>query len=229
MHRWCELLQWSDVIRDEDAAAVRRDNQIAVARMDQDVVGANRGVVVHELLPGLALVQRRVEPELGAGKEQVRVLRVFSHRLHVAVRGEITCQARPALSVIGGLENVRLEIIAAMTINRDVCRRRIEVRWVDPREPVAVICRNPGDVLADFGECLAAVLGQLKVAVVSAGPNEARRHWRLIDRDDRAVIHDAVGLRNHRLVARHAHHRDRAAVDVLGEILACRPCVTAIV
>ena len=41
-HRRRELLQRRDVVRDPDAAAVGRDDQIVVARMDQDVVGAHR-------------------------------------------------------------------------------------------------------------------------------------------------------------------------------------------
>ncbi len=90
-----ELLQRRDVVGDPDAAPVRRDDQVVVARMDQDVVDARRRKVVHELLPLLAAVERDEQPELGADVEQVPVLRILAHDLDVAERRQVAGDARP--------------------------------------------------------------------------------------------------------------------------------------
>ena len=69
--------------------AVRRDDQIVVARMDQDVVDARGRQVVHELLPALAAVERDEQAELRADVEQILVLRILAHDLDVAERRQV--------------------------------------------------------------------------------------------------------------------------------------------
>jgi hypothetical protein len=57
-----ELLQRTDVVRNPDSTRVSGDDEVAVARMDQDVVDARRRQVVHELLPLPAAVERMWSP-----------------------------------------------------------------------------------------------------------------------------------------------------------------------
>src|SRR6185312_7743757 len=57
LHLRGELLERRNVVGDPDAPPVRRDDDVALRRVDEDVVGAHRGIIVHELFPVLAGVR----------------------------------------------------------------------------------------------------------------------------------------------------------------------------
>ncbi len=131
-YRRRELLQRRDIVRDPHAAPVRRDDQIVVARMDQDVVRADRRVVVHELLPGLAAVERDGQPELRSHVEQVLVLRVLADDLDVAGLRQGARHALEGFAEVARDEHVGLQVVAAVIVHRHVGRSLIEVRGLDP-------------------------------------------------------------------------------------------------
>ena len=135
------------------------------------------------------------------------ILRILAHDLQVAVRRQVARDILERLAVVARDEDVRMEIVAAMSVDRDVRGRRVEVRRVDARDPERVVARERAlrqarDVLADFRERRAAVAAHLQVAVVRARPHDARHHRRLGDGDDRAVRREAVVLRELRCVSR---------------------------
>jgi hypothetical protein len=99
-----------------------------------------------------------------------------------------------------------MEIVAPMSVDRDVRGPGIEVRRVDTRDPKWVVAREralrqPRDVLADFRERQPAVAADLHVAIVRSRPDNAGHHRRLGHRDDRTVRRVPVVLRELRLVA----------------------------
>src|SRR5262249_52479759 len=100
----------------EDAPAVRADDHVGLAWMNEDVVGAHGGIIVHELLPVLAAVERCVEAELGADEEEILVLRILLHDLNVAVGRQIVRDALERAAVIARDEEVRVQIVAAVAV-----------------------------------------------------------------------------------------------------------------
>src|SRR5262245_9816633 len=106
---------------------MRGDDQVAVTRMDQDVISPDGRIVVHELLPATASVQRDKQTELRASEKQIQVFGILAHHLNIARRRQGSGNVLEGLAVVMGDENVWLEIVTAVTVNSDVCRRRVEV------------------------------------------------------------------------------------------------------
>src|SRR5689334_20955851 len=65
-----ELLERRDLVADPDRAPVRRDDEIAIAGVNQNIVHPHAGEAGHELLPFLAAIQRNEKADLGAGEQQ---------------------------------------------------------------------------------------------------------------------------------------------------------------
>src|SRR5688500_10140069 len=77
-----QLLQWRDV-DDPESTTVRRRDELAVARMDLQVIDRHRRQAGHELVPGPAAVERDVNAARGADVEQIAVVRVLAERAHI--------------------------------------------------------------------------------------------------------------------------------------------------
>src|SRR5207248_585647 len=139
--------------------------------------------------------------------------------------GEVAHYAGPRLTVVGGLEQVRLEIVVAMIVDGHISGARIEVRRLDARDVgVAPGCAVL-DVLVDAGEGFAAIHTHLEIAVLGANPNDARPRGRLAHLRGGGTGRIAIVLRGHRLIAGNAHngHLGRPAIDVLAQILGVHP------
>ena len=117
-----DLLKWRDVVDDVDAAAVRADDEIVLAGVNHDVVDRYGRDVVFELSPEMSLRGREEHPELRADEEKVRLDEIFAYHLHRSVRGEIAADRSPVHAVVVALENIRLEIIVAVVVERGVDR-----------------------------------------------------------------------------------------------------------
>ena len=85
-HRRAVLPQRRDVVEDVEAAAVRRDRD--VARLDPDVVHRRVRQPVLQRLPVIAVVERDVEAVLRAGVEQAAPRRILADDVRVVVRPE---------------------------------------------------------------------------------------------------------------------------------------------
>ena len=154
---------------------------------------------------------------------------IFANDLHVAVRGQIARNALKGPAVVVRDEHVWPEIVTAVPIGRNVRGRGIEMRRINPRDPVEMIRRQPRQVLSDLGEVHAAILADLDIAIVGSGPDDAGQDRRFGDRDDGAVGDDAVVLRELGDVAGHTHQRHLVAIDLLAQIGARQPRVAAVV
>ena len=98
---------------------MRRENQIVIARMHEHFVGSPDRQVRHEPIPVLAVVERDEEAELRRRVEQVAIDRILADRIHVAERRQIAGDRRPRLAVVGGLEDVRLEVVVPVAVERE--------------------------------------------------------------------------------------------------------------
>ena len=131
--------QRRDVVDDPDAAAVRGDDEVVVARLDDEVAHGDRGeLVALEAGPGLAAVDRDPQAELGAEEQQVRLLRVFLDDVRVAA--DAACVLRrderlPGLAVVARHVEPRVVIAERVAVERRVSRGRIVPARLDPADP----------------------------------------------------------------------------------------------
>src|SRR3954447_5585129 len=96
--------------------------------MNEQIINTHCRHAGHEWLPLPATCERYVQTIFSTHKQQVFVLRIFSNYIDVADRRQVVRNVGPGGAVISSHEQVRLEIIRAMTINGEITSARIEVR-----------------------------------------------------------------------------------------------------
>src|ERR1700692_4656574 len=141
------------------------NDEIALTRMNHDVVYRDRRNVVFELRPR-APAQSRVEhSELCAGEKKIRFHEIFAYDLDGSVPREVSSDRSPMDSVVGALQDVRLEIIVAMVVES-----RVHGSLVESRRDDSTNIRLVGNAreLRDPAPVCAAVARNRNHSVVSA-------------------------------------------------------------
>ena len=144
--------------------------------MDENVIRPNGRVVVHELLPARAPIQRYKQAELRANVEQIAILGVFANHLQISVARQVRRNAAECLPVVVRNERIRLEVIAAVAVHGDVRRARVEMRRVNAGDPMSVVRGETGKILAHLRERGAIVAAHLHESVIGTGPYDAGHH-----------------------------------------------------
>src|ERR1700686_5205729 len=184
-----QLAQRSDVIDDPDAAAMCREYEVIVARLDRKIThGHCRKVPTFELRPMYAAVDRDPQAKLGAEKQQLRIDGVFLDDVRVAAYalGILPADQRPpGLSKGGCRINVRRHVAESVPIKSDIGAAGCECARLDPAYPS--VPGNTRHIADDIVPMLPAIAGQLQVAVIGTDPDQPARHRRLADRIDRGV------------------------------------------
>ena len=229
LHFRRELLQRRHVVRDPHAATVCCDDQIVLARMDENVVGPHGRVVAHELLPLFAAGQRDEQSEFGSDVQEILVLRIFANHLYVPERRQIVRDALKGRAVVVRDEDVGLQIVAAVAVHRDVGGRRIEERVFTKQEGARTRRETWPRRKAVGIRAEAAALGAGHVIVISLRRKAGKRRsqgtgigGRLVKRRavvyrERAVGIELVGVEvaecaaMEGIVAALGHHVDGAA------------------
>ena len=223
-----ELLERGDVVEYPDRPPMRAQDQVVLAWMDDDVVHGHSGQIHLERGPIRAAVKGNVGAVLGAGKQQARVARVLAHHVHRAAAGGDAARNRfPRLAVVGGHEEVHVEVVAAVTVKCHVGGPFRIARGCHAAHVGAL--GHARHALRDIFPGLAGVAGHLQVAVVGAHPEHRGRQRRFADcRDARILLH-AVVARERILVGRFAHDGQLIALDTGGQVAAqLRPGVAAV-
>ena len=123
------LLNRRSIVQDPNAAAMGCEDKIVLPRMNQNVVHRNIWEVLQiERKPFPAPIVRSEQPKLGARVEQVRVLWILAHNLHVSLRWQISGNALPGFSTVARLENVRTKIVEHVAITGHICNLRAGTR-----------------------------------------------------------------------------------------------------
>ena len=122
---FCNCLQSRDVIENVDATTVRCEDQIVVAWMHQNVIDPHHRKVRHEPFPTAAIVERDEEAELCSCVEKFRVSRILPDSVDVSVRWKIRADVSPTLPVVSGYVDVRSEVVALVTVDRNVGGGRV--------------------------------------------------------------------------------------------------------
>ena len=184
-----QLTQRRDVVHDPDAAAVRGDHEVAVARLHGEIAHRDGGQMPAPVLrPVRAAVHRHRESQLRAEVEELRVdgilldhVRVTAHTLSV-LRIE---ERRPGATVILGDVDIRRHVPERVPVEGCIRRARRVLARLNPVHPA--VLRQPAHVPHHVLPVPAAVARQLQVAVVGADPDEAGGERGLADREDRGV------------------------------------------
>ncbi len=181
-----ERAQRREVVHDPDAAAVRGDDQVVLARMDQQIPHRDAGeVAALELRPALARVGRDPQPELGPAEEQARLHRVFLDDLGVAAHALLRADdARPALAEVRRAIDPRRHVAEGVAVESRIGGGRVEAARLDPAHPGS---RRQIPPRGEVAPVLAAVARELHAPVVGAHPDEALVLGRLADRVDAGV------------------------------------------
>src|SRR5579864_2022043 len=186
-----EAPQRRHVVEDPEAAAVGGQHQVAEALLHGDAVDRGVGQAARQRLPAPAVVERDVEAVLGAQVEEAAPRRVLAQGMDVGERAarDAVDDRRPGAAVVPGLEDERIAVVDLVQVDGDVGGAGLVARRLDGAH------RPPGrqavEVRGHVGPGLAAVLGELQLAVVGPGPDEARLQPRLGDREDDAGVLDA--------------------------------------
>src|SRR5574341_980085 len=78
-HGIVQLFKRRDVVEDPDRAAVSAEDEVVVARMDDDVVHRHGGEIHFDARPGAAAVEAGEGAVLGADKKQIGAARVLAN------------------------------------------------------------------------------------------------------------------------------------------------------
>ena len=182
------LIQKREIVHDPERAALRGHDQLIVALVKRQVGDGHHGKVELDRLPVVTGIVGDINPEFRSGEEKTLAVRILTHHAGEVVTGNAVDDFRPALTEVGGLIEVRPEVIGLVHRRGDVRRSGIVRRRVDgvDLDPLR------HDVLGrrHVGPGLAAVPGQVHQAVIRADPDQSLRDRRLIDRKDRVVILD---------------------------------------
>ena len=116
---WRELLQRRD-IENVNAGAVSSSDEIGIARMNDEICDWNGRHVAHQPDPFFTRVDRHVCCRFRPDKHQLAVLVILTNDARTRfVRRKVSPKRRPVFAVIGGLENIRGVVVAAMIVERD--------------------------------------------------------------------------------------------------------------
>src|SRR5690348_18242931 len=88
--------------------------------MNDDIVIDGRRQVTREARPVHARVERDEEMALRAGEDDVRLARILRDAAHGGVASQPSADRFPALAEVGGSDDVRRKVAAAMCIERNV-------------------------------------------------------------------------------------------------------------
>ena len=101
-------------------------------------------------------------------------------------RGRLFVERLPGPAVVARHVDVRVPVVVAVVVEREVAGGRVEPRRLDARH--LVVPFRPGDVARDIGPRDAAVPAHLHVPIVGAHPDEIAATRRFGERRDVAVV-----------------------------------------
>ena len=182
MRRHVELTKWRQLVEDPEAPPLGRDHEVALGH--GEVRDRDHGQVQLQRIPAHPILERDVEPALGAREEQAAPLGVGLDRAHEVVALDAAREVLPGAAEVGGVEEVRPEVVELVARAREVRPAR--------REGVG----NEVVDLGPFGEragshvlpVRAVVHAHVDSAVVGTAPQDALLERVLEGGEDRAVV-----------------------------------------
>src|SRR5215472_5649585 len=178
--RRAQLLEELQVVEHPEAASECGEDYGMLLGLNLNVAYADCGKIDGQRLPLLAAVETEVNRRASSGEEQIGVVGILAHALDVLVLRQAGGELGPMLAEVGGLVDVRMEIIPVEAARGDVSRATFGVRRLDARDCGPFWQRRR----ADLSPVLACVGGYVDQAVVGACPDDVVCERRKGDRGD---------------------------------------------
>ena len=198
---------------------MRAEHQIVPALLNLQVPHRHAGNARLELRPVHTVVDGKKSAEFSADEQKIRLTEVFADHLHGAAAGKVSGDRRPRAAEVGAAHDVRLEIVAAMPVERGVERALVVRRELHAAHECGV---GYAGERRGFRPRLAVVLRDLNQAVVGADGQQAGAARRLGHRRDVAELRSAFVQTEHVAQRDGTAHRQAVAIDTAGEIGADR-------
>ena len=147
------------------------------------IADAHARQVELQRFPARPVVERRPDAGLGTGEEQTFPLDIAADGARVRAHRDAGVDAGPAGAVVGGLEQVRREVVLLIAVGREIRRAGIKRRGLDDRH-AREFSKRLGRHVFPRG---AMVGGDVHEPVVAAGPEHARLHRRFGKGEDRGI------------------------------------------
>ena len=179
--------------------------------MNHYVAHSNRRQTAFQPHPVRASIDGEERPELRACKKEIRVHRIFRKRQHRAILRQIARDGVPGLPVVGGFQQIRLEVLVLVIVKRGVDSADVMRRGHQP----TYVCRirHAGKFVV-LGPASAAIARDLNQSIVRSHVNQAFSFWRLRQGNDIPVERCRRTLR-HRIRPPHlSHDRQFVAIDL---------------
>src|SRR5262249_45361050 len=113
-----DLAQRGNVVQHPEGTPMRRRDQVIA--MNLKIVDRDRGKVQLQRLPVAAVVERKINAGLGAGKDQSFAFGIFAHRADVRTFRNAVGDWDPGLAEVTGAINVWTEIVQLVAINSHI-------------------------------------------------------------------------------------------------------------
>ena len=131
-HRGVELTERRDVVEHPERTPVRGDDQVVVPLVE--ITDRGHRQVELQRLPVVAVVERDVDAELGAGEEQPRADLVLANRVHVGAVRDPAVDLLPAPAAVLRAVDVRVEVVELVGVDGRVRLVWIRARRLDHRD-----------------------------------------------------------------------------------------------
>ena len=158
-----------------------------VVSLDHQVVNRRARQIELQALPVSSAIEGRKHTGLGGRIQQVASGRILAHHVNECALREAAANWRPGLASVAGPEDVGLEVIELVTVDRDIRGVGVVTRRLDHahRAPRRHLGRR------HVGPAAAVVAGEVDQPVVGSDPDHSPRERRLGDGEDRVVVLDA--------------------------------------
>jgi hypothetical protein len=124
-------------VHDPDRSAVGRRDQLTIAGMDFEIVHRNCWQPGHETLPARSAISRHVCTEISPDKQQVAIDQILTNDVNKvgAAGGQIVGDRTKRSAEVVRDVQIRMEVVLAVIVERDIDSRCIEVRRLDAIHP----------------------------------------------------------------------------------------------
>ena len=183
-------------------------SDIQIVAVHHDVADRSHRHIILQRLPLVAVVERDIHAEFGAGEQQPFDLGILLHRVDVGAHGDARDHVPPRLSAVVRAVDIGLVIGQTMAVHRRIRGLRIEVAGFDLRHLAPRGHRRRSHIVPG----LAVVARHVDQAVVGAHPDRGGLERRRSDGVDHAeaVDHRFVDILGGKRVERDRHVRLQA-------------------
>ena len=177
---------------------MRGRNDLSLARIDGDVAHLRDRKIERERLPVRARVKAEINSAASAEEQQLRFIRILANVEDKFIFGQTGGDRGPMPAQIGGLEDIRPEIVPHVAASGEIGSLFVRVRRLDAADPGFGQPRRGDDL-----PILSAVGRNVSESVIRTGPNqdcrrEAKpRAQKLVDRSPLPTDRDRRATAGH--------------------------------